>query len=1203
MTDIKLNPVTIGKTQMDQITQLFADATDGAEPILAEQLTGEVAQDYPDLITYEGLRDGTAPLFDQLEGFKDQDPLSRGLTNAQIISLFAVDEQGDPIQEGTFAGGLQRGAFSGSGALAGMYAGAKAGYAAQTPIPPAGPLALAVKLGIPLFTSGAGALAGAFGGEKVGEMVLGPEKPVTPGSRAAYEAGITAGGAAAFLPMPFMISKNIAFGGAQYLDNLAQLGPPPKPGMIAKLNRGAGNLLSKTGTAARGAPIATLGVEAGAGAGSSLGAFTAETFDPGDTGTRLMSEVGFGIPGAILAGRITSLPNTLRSVKDLGGKVARGEFEISGLKKRRQTAAVNRILDVLESEGEDIDAIIERLASQEFTEALVGPDGKPITLTAGMKADSPALMAIEQALAQSSPGLGKERVAKNIQANNALRNTIAALVATGDPNALKMAAEMAEELFSAGMATRLQTAASRQIEAAERVRGVSPESNMKLSQDLFDLAQTQLSQARGQEKRLWSAVDDMDIMRFVDSEGNELSQPNFITAWQNSMPKTPEAAAELNKKLGPLASFVQRKMGDLGLDGATTPGVAVSPQQTKVQKALAKLTGTNYDESFTKLMNEISDLPVEEQVSRLRQKANTNRGKFSSKRSRDYAAALDAQAEALMAPTPVAAAPTAPTAPLSVREITEMRQSALNLARQLTAQQDYNGARVASAFAEGLLDDLNSLPEGANAAYDIARSYSRSLNDTFTRAFAGTALEKGRSGAERIAPELLANRLMTGGSDPTFLRIREINDIGKFAIDNGFEGAEEVAATLRGTTEMIVRNARAAAFDPETGEINTRQLSKWMNENEELLDTFPALKADLEDARTAQTVLADTRLENKSRTDALKGEVTFKNLLSANSESPTYVVSRALSSGQKAPVRSLNNLLKVAQDAPEEIREDALSGLKHAILEWGMTKGGATSRSFSPSAMYDNLFSKIPNANEPGLSVMKWMKRNDVISEQQANQLEKYLTEMVRLEKADSAGTLADIAEGAGPMLDFYLRITGSAIGSRAQALMPGGGGSGGLIAASAGSKAMRNIFDRVPESMKLDVMSELMEDPELLAAMMRKPRNDREKVRIAGRVGQVLEKLGFISATAPAGPVRRAIPQAARDDSIPEIEQEEAQPTVVAPPAPAPAPLPSPNSQSNLMMPPAPRPAAQGPVDRNRFAAVFPEDRSLIEGIGSLRG
>ena len=58
----------------------------------------------------------------------------------------------------------------------------------------------------------------------------------------------------------------------------------------------------------------------------------------------------------------------------------------------------------------------------------------------------------------------------------------------------------------------------------------------------------------------------------------------------------------------------------------------------------------------------------------------------------------------------------------------------------------------------------------------------------------------------------------------------------------------------------------------------------------------------------------------------------------------------------------------------------------------------------------------------------------------------------------------------------------------------------------------------------------------------------------------------------------------------------------------PAPQPVPTPAAPPTTAMasappPPPPPPAASGPVDRSRFAAMFPEDRALIEGIGSLMG
>jgi len=1152
---IKLEPVTIGTEQMASITKLFADEPTGAESILAQQLTGEVAVDYPELITYEGLLDGTAPLFDTLDEFKNDDPDKRRLSNSQIISLFAVDEQGDPIQEGTFLQGAKREIFPSVFSLAGAATGAKIGAKLQAPIPPAGPLAIAAKVAIPTVTTVVGAFGGYEAGDEATDLLFGPEKPVTPGSRAAYEAGKTVAGAVGWLPLPFMISKNVSFGGAQYLDNINKLFAKPgpvtaaelaQPGVASTLAKGKApktarytaaieRFLSGTGEAARKSPIPTAFLETAAAGGAGALAYTAETADPGDAGTRLGAEVvGSMVPSILGARLIAKGPETVAKLKGFVGDFKSGKFNVTG---RRQNAAVNRIIDILEAQGEDVNAVIEKLASPDFDKILINPEtGKPITLTAGMKADSPALLAIERSLAQTSPGLGKERAAKNQQANNALRNVIAALVATGNKDAIQEAAQIAEDVFSAGQTLRLSRATDRVLDAFSRVKGQNPESNIELSQRLFDVAKEQLQLARNQERRLWNAVDDQPINNFVDGEGNALAvdQPNFLTAWQNSMPGVKNADAPIKRKLRDLNNFIEEK----------------------------------------------KDL-IKEREKIFQARRETGRTEVAPE-------------DDLMQPL------------ITVKEATAMRAEALNLARQLTATGDLNAARVASRFADGLLNDLNSVPEGANAAYDIARAYSASLNNTFTRAFAGRAVEKGKTGAEKIAPELLAQRLMVGGSDPTYLRVQQINDVGTFAIEQGFEGAADTAATIRGTTEMIVRNARAAAFDSQTGTVNQKALRKWMDSNKDLMDTFPALKADLENADTANLLLTKRETVNASKEKALKGQVTFRDLLSSTTESPTTAVAKALGSGNKAPMRSLNNLNQVIKDAPEDLQESARAGLKSSVLEWAMTKGGATSRSFSPRNMYDNLFSKIPNA-QSNISVMDWMVSSDLIPEREVTAVKKYLTEMVRLEAMDAAGTIGDIAKDAGPMLDFYLRISGSALGSRMQGLLPGGGGAGSLVAAGAGSKMMRQIFNKVPESMKLDVMSDLMENPELLAAMMRKPRNDREKLRIAQRVEKLLIGSGFI-------PARRAAPQVLKADEVEDIVvEEDDQSTVgpvssVAPTMMPPQPVPAqrvtpPTATLASAAPPPPPPAASGPVDRRRFAAMFPEDRSLIEGIGSLMG
>jgi len=176
-----------------------------------------------------------------------------------------------------------------------------------------------------------------------------------------------------------------------------------------------------------------------------------------------------------------------------------------------------------------------------------------------------------------------------------------------------------------------------------------------------------------------------------------------------------------------------------------------------------------------------------------------------------------------------------------------------------------------------------------------------------------------------------------------------------------------------------------------------------------------------------------------------------------------------------------------------------------------------------------------------------------------------------------------------------------------------GSAGPGAITAASKGADTMRNIFADIPAALQTDVMSEIMRNPELLAAMMRKPRTDAIGARLRGYIGDTLKKGGF-------KPVRSILPGTGRE--IREEVDQMLAPDAFAPPSEQ-QNMP-PNNQQGALNPPVlnptqnsgpalgpvnPPPAAvktasqgSGPVDRTKFAALFPEDRELL-GIGSLMG
>ena len=1156
---LNIQPVIFDKPTLDEYTRMFQDAPGGPAAVIAKELAAEAAQDNGEFLSYESLRNGTARLFDINPNFKDIAPARRGLTDEQIISLLAVDTEGNPIEGGTFGSGFAREAAPQAGAFGGFMAGARAGAALPIPHP-------LVKAGASLISGIVGAVGGYEGGEAITDELLGPERPLLPGQTAAYEQGKTAAGVLAWMPLPFMVSRNVSLGTAQYLQNLALQAGEKTPRSI-RLAQGIENMLGRMGTTAREAPVGTVLLETAVGAGQVAGAGMAETYAPGEAlpriGAELLGGIGvqvIGAPTTTLLSQTGNIREILRNVKtqyDAGGLTA----VLSPIQRGRQTQAVTRILEILEAEGEDVNAVIERLASNDLSNLLVDEAGRPIPLTAGAKSGSPALLAIEASLEQLGSALGKDRTAGSEAAIKALRNVILAMSQTGDQAALQQAADLAEGVFSAQLNNSLGQATENVLSAYRRVGGDQPETNVQLSETLHDVVQNQMRLARDRERMLWKNVPNIIAATPEDAAAEA---PAFIREWNTLTGGTEEVAAEIKAALPRINQFVKRKSRELGL--TATDGAADG--------------------------------------------------------------AADAAADA------------ADLGTLTTRELTDMRSMALDLGRQFEASGQRNNARVAYSMADAMLDDLqNARAEGDDwrVAYDVARAYSRSLNDTFTRAFAGTAMATQRTGAERIAPELLASRLLQGGNDPTYLRVLQINEIGDFAAREGLEGADQTIGTLRGVTEQILRNARAAAFNPETGQVNPDALARWVEQNKDLLDAFPALRTDLLDAQKANVLLRETGAANQRTQAEMMSQLSFYDLMNPvvaengrrmfGTESPTTAIARALSRGNKTPIRSLNNLLKVVEDAPPDLQPQAMTGLKSAVLEWASTKaGGSMSGTFSPSTLYDSMFKPLPGSQNR-ISLTEWMLENNVISEMEVKNLRTYLNEMVKYEASQSAGRMDELVERAGPILDFYLSITGSAIGTRAQALVTGGNaGPGSLIAAGRGAETMRKLFSEIPAALQTDVMSELMRNPEMLAAMMRRPRNERESMQLAQRMQQLLVDGGFIA------PARRALPGTIREIGRDRFEPP---PVPAAPPSPIPdtppsvQDLPGPDQRGSLTPPPpvptrsgaaapatiqraaAPAAPPSGPVDRARFAAFFPNDpttdlirqQAASGGIGSLMG
>jgi len=1305
---------TFGQDEFNEVVDVLRTQGDPV-PGFAQMLTNTLSRDAriqdrgPNYLSYDALRAGDAGVLRDL-GMQQ----GRGLTDAQIISLFARDAEGRPIQEGGgFWEGFAREAAPAAGAAGGFYGGMQAGNLSVSGVPPVTPWTAAVRVGVPILTGIGGAIFGDWATRTAQESLIGPEPTFVPGTAAAFEAGKSTMGAAAFLPMPFLISGKVNLGARAVLDNLAADARAP---LSTRLVRGVEASMERTGALARETPIRTGLTELGAVVGTGAFAYGVENVAPGDAWARFGAEMVGGIGGGLVGDTVVKrVPQALSLAYDgVLGLLRRFKSDnaanaTGALSDAQMADAADYLLTQLEANGEDPQALVELLNSEEFSRFLVDQDAQPIQLSAAELTGSPTLLRLQMERgAQGGTGTGSNQQ----KAVDALRRGILFMYANGDRQALGQLAEVQTSLWDAEITGAIQAATNR---LQENMRAVGADvDNLDSAEALIRVLGEQQRAMRGFERSLWRRIpQNIEITEFRDAAGNPTDTPNFISAWQDLLPdeSMPEARNPILRiaELRDMDDFVRRKGQELGLPGFGSDGdgaAPVLPEQRRFDAAFLKIDGTTYSERFQALSEELASMSTEDAVRRLRQEAGSQRGRFSTPRTRDYANALDRQAELLIAQTqqPAMDGTPAPQGALSASELFSMRNTALNAGRELSAAGRSDKARIAYEFADALLRDLDAFPEGADAAYDNARAYSRAYNDVFTRMYAGDVLGTRRTGAPSIPVGVLANRMFSG--DAGYLRAQQLDMIGQTqfgqslstlleasdvpagqalmqsATDAGVINPETrmidrqafnswfdanqadidaipglrqnltemitANADIRGASEMLLRSARAAALDPESRTLNVDALRRWMGrpDNARLLDSMPALKSDLENIGTARQLLTNTATETSEiAAERRRGILSLYELLPDKTMNPATQVSRAISLTNERPFADLNDLWAYVDGMGDEgfsvttgpmagqtfSKQELVNGFRRSIMDSVFNRAGENGPIFDIEAAYRTMFE--PHPNSPNDVILAdWMQERGIMSEGDISRTRRLLGRMAQIQAFSSRakpGEIEEFAQQVGPLFMLATRISGSELGALGQRAMSGSTQS--LIARQAGSQFAQRVVNQylseLPASLRMDVITTIVEDPQLLATVLRRGSSPEEQQRIGQALVQGLIDNGIMSSIRRTAP---AVQNLNEQDAL-EIQnylqsiEEEQQPAPAPAPVPTPAPVvPAPTQQGSLV-PPAisptqgggaasspvqqasaapPRPPIQssGPVDRTRFAALFPEDRELL-GIGSLMG
>lgn len=968
-----------------------------------------------------------------------------------------------------YARGLVQGVTEQAPSAGGLYGGARLGFQAGTRIP----------FGQPYTTVAAtvaGGLTGLLGGNQLGEQ-LGKqlyEEQTNPELKPFREAGKTTGGGLAYLPLGYTIPATT---GVRVLD-----------------------FLGKLGTFARSHPILYGALETQSAVGSGIGAGVAEATFPGETGPRITGEVVGGLLNPSKMITTASLP-----LVDL---IKRGVSRFSA--GQREARAANRLAAILEEnfQPELRQADPEKWADAynndylpRLIQALKDPGIVP-GMTAAQKTGDLPLTVLETSLARQNDEFGPKVAEQGRKAQEAVIRMINMLNQSGDPTMLQEAARLREDYLRQLLDGRLAAADARSAIAIAGISKDSPANRARIGQIIRDNVDSALKDAREVEHMLWSDV------------------PKAIRAQVN------ETVAAMQKQ-GADREQIQAAVARL-TDGQAVVANSFTRQFDTIR---SEMSPEYYNREFPAIVKDIYGRLSKaqnvknltpEQLMKFGQEANpdlhdayqTLKRQFSTIKKGDLSYAgmksqlVDTEKELIAAGKDFIR-----RGAINVGDLVNARRDMLRLAMDAEARGERANYAFYSKFSEALLDDMEQV---RNPAYDAARAFSKELNDSFTRTFAGDMRAVGKTGAERILPEVLVSRAFSGNSDVVNARLQQIQDavdmlprlhsqyVADFGpndprtriLEDAVNRSGERVVSTADAVDRATRLAAAASIDPQTNRLNTTRLSRWLNENEALVNDIPGLRYDLENSLRAQNSLDLITKQNSAISKKIDKQVAFAKFLGEN---PSEAVADAINS--KNPALSMRRLAQAASAGMGGGRsQDMVDALKSAVYDYAYAKAGGEKLNFKA---YNDAFFAPTSTGRPALADI--LVDSGVMNRGELANIKKLTGELSRIEAVMQNKQVLDrVLETSDAVEDLVLRVVGARIGAGAAE------GGSTLIAASAGSRMMREMFDRMPNESVRGLLEQAAKDPAFMVRLLEKGRSEQDKIRFTKQLRGYLINAGL---------------------------------------------------------------------------------------------
>ena len=965
-------------------------------------------------------------------------------------------------------------------------------------------------------------------------------RPETPIQNVPYEMGISGGSTVTIANAPYAILKQLQ---AEGRDILAEKAISD----YAKKFAENGNSLYRSSAdkilaSAAERPATFLGIETAAGTSATLFGGAAERERPGDVGTRVISETIGGVVGVPATTKV-AIPVITKAV-DLFNQVT----STGAVKNYRLSAIKNKLVPILEEAGEDPQAILEALKKINSTEfidemkeeaAAQGVDLGP-RITAVLT-QSPTLAKLT---AQVNANLGNN--ATDVQKASAsnllgLQKLIDIMQVTDDPEILSEAGIMQRELFDAINQKTVDDAFAAQLATAQKIL-TSQGDAIKAGRVLDEAMHIAIKSSRATERVYYNEVDkkapasaDNVISTYDNLVDNELlpespmpvlikrfvsrvsgrdqtegAQDEILADIESELSAAIKQGNKLEAKFNEQKAVGGAEVWDYFYEGIMgTRAQALEPEDIDgAVRDLGNIVNNFRGAGFDQIGSRTMDQTSRRRVAAL---AETNIKQLLNRQEQQrLTKAKNAHLEQMSDDSDVEGPE------IILNDLMKFRTEMLDSAKSAVAAGNFRDARLFNKMAQASLDDLgvraSAIEQRIKAGEEITKNeqalinayqYSRSLNDVFTRSYAGNIVARKKDGGDRIAPELLSDLINGGSANATNLKLMQITDAAKFAAENaGYDFAETTAANV-GTTdaalETILRIGANKLFDPETKNLSTRNLAGFLSQNEESLKLFPALKQDLEKAGTAQRLLEDVQDNQSKLAQGLDDEITYTFWVGA-SERPEMRLGNAIGdpakwaagTGPETPVKNFDALARVATVGAEKYDPKVMRGFKKVILNAASTYAGASDGSLNFSA-YKDYFTKPLNGKQGGTNVLSLIQKHGIMSKDEIVNFNRLINEADFIYSKIENGTPLNevVADAPAEAFDLVLRLGGASFGQRIGNFF---GNTNELIAGGAGSRFFRNTFGDMPKTYFDNFVIEAVKDPRAMQMLLDAPSTNINK-------------------------------------------------------------------------------------------------------------